>query len=81
MKQNISDEKDREIREYSVRENIFFVTLVSEKMRSQLDRYPREEIMAAVIEIAEQFASDYPAGTTDQLEEYARNKLYEFSME
>lgn len=79
ISQNASGEKDVEIREYSVRENIFYAAVISEEMKEQLCHLPKAEIMAAVIEIAEQFENSYPNGTAAQMEEYARKRLYQIS--
>lgn len=79
MKNNEMREKDNEIREYSIRENIFFATLTAVSQENLMDKLPREEIMAAVIEIAEQFEDEYPDGTTQELEAYAAKRLRELT--
>lgn len=68
-------DKDMEMNEYNVRENIFFAAVVAANMKELFYNIPREEVMAAVIELAEQFANEHPEGTTEQLEQYARIRL------
>ena len=77
MKNDGMCEKDTEIREYSIRENIFFATLTAVSQDGLMDKLPREEIMAAIIEIAEQFEDEHPGGTTQELEAYAVKRLSE----
>lgn len=77
MKNNGMCEKDNEIREYSIRENIFFATLTAASLEDLMDKLPREEIMAVVIEIAEQFEDEHPGGATQELEAYAVKRLSE----
>lgn len=69
------DEKDKEIREYSIRENVFFGALIYAEMRDQLDHLSSEEVMAEVIAIAEQFEEESPDGTSEQFNNYCRDKL------
>lgn len=68
-------DKEMEIREYSVRENIFIAAVVAANMKDLFHNIPKEEVMATVIELAEQFANEHPEGTTEQLEQYARIRL------
>ncbi len=68
-------DKECEIREYSVRENIFFTTLVASEIPGLFERMHKSEVMAVVIEIAEQFDIDFPNGSVEQLEEYAKAKF------
>lgn len=67
--------ENTEIREYSIRENIFFTTLVAVGMPELFERFPKEEIMAVVIEISEQFETEHPDGTTEELERNAAIRL------
>lgn len=83
--QNASDstidaemDKDKEINEYSIRENLFFVALESEKMRDALKEVSHEEIMAEAISIAEEFENtpyDRNGDIKEQLVCYARSRL------
>lgn len=78
MAKRENEDKNAEIREYSIKENIFFATLVAADMAELFERFPKAEIMAVVIELSEQFECEFPEGTTEQLEEFARTYLNRF---
>lgn len=68
-------EKKQEIREYSIRENVFFTTLIAAQNPDLFRKMHKSEVMALVIEIAEQFENEHPDGSVEELEEYAKAKL------
>lgn len=74
-----SQGKDDEIYEYGVRGNIYFAAVEAEKMIELLDVVPREEIMAFVISISEEFENQFPDGTNEEFIAFAQQRLRAFS--
>lgn len=70
-------EKDREIMEYGVRGNVFFGTLAAVEMKELWNTYPHLEIMAAVIALAEQFESERPEGSGEEMMDYTKAHIKE----
>lgn len=75
MARQENKDKNAEIREYSIRENIFFATLLAGSMTELFERFPKEEVMAVVIELSEQFEDEFADGNTEQLEDFVRTHL------
>lgn len=75
MENKEQTEKEREIKEYSIRENVFFTTLIAAQTPDLFRKMHKSEVMALVIEIAEQFENEHPDGSVEDLEEYAKAKL------
>lgn len=72
---NDHNEKNQEIREYSIRENIFSGALIAVELDELLRHLSKEEIMAEVISIAEHFENEHSEGTSEQFDVYCRTKL------
>lgn len=75
MENRLQAEKDREIREYSIKENVFFTALVATKMPELFEKMKKSEVMAVAIEIAERFQDEHPDGSVEQLEAFAKEEL------
>lgn len=71
------DCKKTEISEYSIRENIFYGTLAATELADLWTEYPSAVLMAAVIELAEQFETEKPDGAADEMKAFAKANLPE----
>ena len=67
--------KDEEIREYSIKENVFFGAWEAAKMGVQLSHIPQGELMAAVIELAEEYANVHLDGNVEEYILFVRSRL------
>jgi len=75
-----ANEIDNEIMEYSIRENVFYITRVAAKLENnrKLKDIPRIELMPVVIQLAEQFESEFSESAGDpvkELESFAEKEL------
>lgn len=73
--------KDEEIREYSVKENVFLGAWEAAKMSAELSHIPQSEIMATMIALAEEYDNENPNGTAEDFILYAQSKLKKLAQE
>ena len=75
-----ADRVDKEITEYSIRENVFYITRVVSRLENnqKLKDIPRVKLMSVVIQLAERFEFEFGKSATDpvkELETFAEKEL------